>query len=100
MRCQQPSRELPMRSGCRLPSCVLAFALAWLAGACLPDDGPYGVQGTGGNTGTGGGGGGAAGSAGGNVGSGGIQRQRDRLGRRERVCGDGGLRPEQGARPE
>ena len=60
-----------MKSGCRLPSCVLAFALAWLAGACLPDDGPYGVHGTGGNTGTGGGGGGSAGSAGGNVGSGG-----------------------------
>ena len=71
MRCQQPSRELPMKSECRLPSCVLAFALAWLAGACLPDDGPYGVHGTGGNTGTGGGGGGSAGSAGGNVGSGG-----------------------------
>jgi hypothetical protein len=40
-----------MKPGSRLPSRVLAFALALVAGACMPEDGPYGGPGTGGHSG-------------------------------------------------
>ena len=65
-----------MKLGYRLPSFLLAFALAVVAGACLPEDRRIG-PGTGGNTGTAGGGatqggGGSAGSIAGTTGSGGF----------------------------
>jgi len=65
-----------MRLRYRVPTSVVAFALALGAGACLPEDGYTGPP-TGGNTGTAGvggtqsGRGGSAGSAGGTTGTGG-----------------------------